>query len=90
MTSYPDLLDSSTLFLSAAGLVGLLVVNKLYRRLVHIRSLSFLPGPEPVSSLWGDSIDLRRAPVGSRYPEWRKRHGTTYIIREPLMVSHLF
>lgn len=71
---------------SVAACFSIWLVFTIYKRYNHIRNLRFLPGPPTVSYLWGDTIDLRQSPVGTKYREWRRKYGTTYIIREPLMV----
>ncbi|KAI0310795.1 cytochrome P450 [Amylostereum chailletii] len=75
----------STFSYSAVVLSVFWIAYKLYRRIVHIRRLLFLPGPPTISRLWGDVFDLRKAPVGTRYNIWRKQYGPTYLIRESLM-----
>ncbi|KAI0345465.1 cytochrome P450 [Trametopsis cervina] len=67
-----------------ASIPALWLTYKFYERVVHVRHLSDLPGPPPVSYLWGDVFDLKKAPVGTLWRVWRKKYGPTYVIHEPL------
>ena len=74
------------LWVAIATCVAVGIAYRLCRRLRHIYALSYLPGPPTVSYLWGDAFDLRKAPVGTKYREWRRAYGPTYVIHEPFMV----
>ncbi|KAK1225670.1 hypothetical protein PQX77_011384 [Marasmius sp. AFHP31] len=45
-------------------------------------SLQYL-GPPPPSFVFGHSLDVAQAPVGTRYPVWEKEYGPTYPLRGP-------
>lgn len=77
----------STLKLLAVSAPTLWIAYAVYKRIVHVRYLSALPGPPTVSYIWGDTFDLKQAPVGTRWNVWRQRYGPTYLIREPFMVN---
>lgn len=78
--------SSVTFWPSAAACVAVWLAFRVYSRLQHIYALSYLPGPPTASRLWGDTFELHKLKVGTRYREWREKYGPTYLIREPLMV----
>lgn len=77
--------SSVTFWPSAAACVAVWLAFRVYSRLQHIYALSYLPGPPTASRLWGDTFELHKLKVGTRYREWREKYGPTYLIREPLM-----
>ncbi|KAA1477772.1 cytochrome P450 [Dentipellis sp. KUC8613] len=71
----------------STALTGLVIIgsHRVYIYLRHVTGLSYLPSPPLPSYIWGHTIDLRKAVVGTRYNVWRKTLGNTYKLYEPLM-----
>ncbi|TFY52764.1 hypothetical protein EVG20_g10413 [Dentipellis fragilis] len=71
----------------STALAGLVIVGfgRVYVYLRHVTGLSHLPSPPFPSYIWGHTVDLRKAVVGTRYNTWRKTLGNTYVLYEPLM-----
>ncbi|KAI0319617.1 cytochrome P450 [Amylostereum chailletii] len=85
VSMWPTILPSSSFCCLTATAFIVWIAHKAYKRIAHIRRLSFLPGPPTVSHLWGHAFDLRGAPTGTRYNVWREQYGPVYLIRDPLM-----
>ncbi|KAI0337143.1 cytochrome P450 [Trametopsis cervina] len=75
----------SIVALSACLGAAIIALSSIYRILTDRLSLNSLPGPPAPSWLWGNSVDLRKAVVGTRYNVWRQKYGATYKIRGVFM-----
>ncbi|KAI0051996.1 cytochrome P450 [Auriscalpium vulgare] len=70
------------------ALLGALLLRRLVRRYLQIRSLACVPGPR-ASRLWGNAFDVRGKRVGTQWEVWRRKYGGTYKLHEPLMEPRL-
>jgi hypothetical protein len=66
--------------------IALYALRALYAR---IRRLQELSGPDNRSLFVGNMLDLRRAPIGTRWNVWQREYGATYRITGPLLVRGL-
>jgi hypothetical protein len=51
------------------------------------RRLHGLDGPDSPSFFLGHVVDLRRAPLGTRWNVWQRKYGATYRVMGVLLVS---
>lgn len=71
-------------------LLAVFIVIVVHGFLSRAYTLRHLPGPPAQNWIFGNAIDLKRAPVGTRFNVWAKRYGHTYRLVGPLSVRLSF
>jgi hypothetical protein len=75
------------MWLALSSLATLALGAAFHTLYARSRKLRGLPGPTNPSIFFGNTVDLRRAPTGTRWKVWQKAYGATYKITGPLLVS---
>jgi hypothetical protein len=75
------------MWLALSSLIALALCAALYTLYARSRKLRGLSGPPSPSFFVGNTVDLRRAPTGTRFKVWQRAYGATYKITGPLLVS---
>jgi hypothetical protein len=85
LPSFP--IAMARMWLALSSLAALALGAALHTLYARSRKLWGLPGPKNPSFFFGNTVDLRRAPIGTRWKVWQRAYGATYKITGPLLVS---